>query len=196
MFLKFFVSLAKQKEDEEVIYDIVEQVQHTMRRYLIGILVEMFVVVLTCSLAFWALGIKYPLLLGLITGLFNIIPYAGIFTALLINIFITFAIGAVSKVFLVIIAVVIMHLIDSNILLPFIVGGQVRINALITILGLAIGGMIWGIPGMFLFIPITGIIKLVCERVEGMEAWALLIGVEEKEKKPALQITKDEVKGE
>jgi predicted PurR-regulated permease PerM len=62
-------------------------------------------------------------------------------------------------------------------------------NPFITIIAVIVGEFLWGIPGMFLFIPVTGIIKLVCERVEGMEAWALLIGVDEKETLPVRKIT-------
>ena len=81
----------------------------------------------------------------------------------------------------------IVHLLDSNILFPRIVGGRVKMNPFITIVAVIVGEFLWGIPGMFLFIPITGIIKLICERVEGLEAWSILIGVDEttpKQKKP------------
>jgi len=89
----------------------------------------------------------------------------------------------------------IVHLLDSNILFPRIVGGRVKMNPFITIVAVIVGEFVWGVPGMFLFIPITGIIKLICERVDGMEAWGLLIGVEEKEKKPGLKIEPDDLKG-
>ncbi|WP_345949238.1 AI-2E family transporter [Mucilaginibacter sp. PAMB04274] len=71
------------------------------------------------------MGIKYAFLVGLITGLFNIIPYIGVLTALILSAVITFATAAVtSKVILVIITLVIVHLIDSNVLLPVIVGSS------------------------------------------------------------------------
>ena len=84
----------------------------------------------------------------------------------------------------------VIHLLDSNILMPRIVGARVKMNPFITIVAVIVGEYIWGIPGMFLFIPIAGIIKLICDRVEGMEAWGMLIGVEEVEKKPKHKITK------
>ena len=113
-----------------------------------GIFLEMGTVAVVCCSVFLLLGIKYAILLGLITALFNIIPYIGIFTALFLNILITFATtAAATKVLLVVITVVSMHLIDSNILLPLIVGSKVRINAFITLLGVVIGEMIWGILG-------------------------------------------------
>src|SRR5665811_2519216 len=131
-------------------------------------------VAVVCCSVFMLLGIKYAILLGLITALFNIIPYIGIFTALLLNVVITFATtAAATKVLLVVITVVSMHLIDSNILLPLIVGSKVRINAFITLLGVVLGEMIWGISGMFLSIPVIAIIKIIFDRVESLQPWGL-----------------------
>ena len=141
----------------------------------------MVIVSTVVCIVFWALDVKYAILLGLITGLFNIIPYLGIFTALLLSTLITFATAAVAgKVVLVIITLVITHLIDSNILLPVIVGSKVKINPLITVLGVVTGEMIWGISGMFLSIPVIAVMKIVFDRVESLKPWGLLLGEEEK----------------
>jgi putative permease len=71
-----------------------------------------------------------------------------------------------------------MHLVDSNILLPLIVGSKVRINAFITLLGVVFGEMIWGIPGMFLSIPVIAIAKIIFDRIEGLQPWGHLLGDE------------------
>jgi predicted PurR-regulated permease PerM len=123
-------------------------------------------------------------LLGLIAGIFNLIPYIGIFTSLVLSTFVTFATGAVAtKILLVVIVYVVVHLIDSNILLPLIVGSKVRINALVTVIGVILGEMIWGISGMFLSIPVIAISKIIFDRVESLKPWGLLLG-EEEENKP------------
>ena len=72
-----------------------------------------------------------------------------------------------------------MHLIDSNILLPVIVGSKVRINAFITLIGVVVGEMIWGISGMFLSIPVIAITKIIFDRIESLKAWGMLMGHEE-----------------
>jgi putative permease len=177
---KFLVSVFLE-ENEIVVLDIIEQVQFIIRKYIVGLLTEMAIVATVVSLVFWALGINYAILLGLITGLFNIIPYIGIFTALVISTLITFATATVvSKVVLVVITLVCMHLVDSNILLPLIVGSKVRINALITVIGVIIGEMIWGISGMFLSIPVIAVLKIIFDRVEGLQSWGIILGDEEK----------------
>src|SRR6185312_11766433 len=148
LIMTFLVSVFLE-ENSLVVHDIVENVQNILRKYIFGLFIEMVIVSTVVCIVFWALDVKYAILLGLITGLFNIIPYLGIFTALLLSTLITFATAAVAgKVVLVIVTLVITHLIDSNILLPVIVGSKVKINPLITVLGVVIGEMIWGISGM------------------------------------------------
>ena len=164
-----------------MVHDIVEKVQQILRKYIIGLFIEMCVVSVVVFIAFWALGIKYAALLAIITGLFNIIPYIGIFSAMLISFLITFATAATTgKLFLVVITLVITHLVDSNILLPGIVGSKVKINPLITVLGVVLGEMIWGISGMFLSIPVIAVLKIIFDRVESMKPWGVLLGEEEK----------------
>jgi predicted PurR-regulated permease PerM len=179
LIMKFLITVFLD-ENAKVVHDIIEQVQYIIRKYIIGLIIEMAIVSLVVCLAFWALGIKYAILLGLITGVFNIVPYIGIFSALVISTLITFATAAmISKVILVIVTLIVVHLIDSNILLPVIVGSKVRINALITVLGVIIGEMIWGIPGMFLSIPVIAVLKIIFDRVEGFTAWGIILGDEE-----------------
>jgi predicted PurR-regulated permease PerM len=187
LLLKFLVDVFREKNSDAV-YDIVARVQLIIRKYVVGIFLEMATVAVVCCSVFLLLGIKYAILLGLITALFNIIPYIGIFTALFLNILITFATtAAATKVLLVVITVVSMHLIDSNILLPVIVGSKVRINAFITLLGVVVGEMIWGIPGMFLSIPVIAIAKIIFDRIENLQPWGHLLG-DEKVKTKSLKL--------
>ncbi|MGH2563273.1 MAG: AI-2E family transporter, partial [Ginsengibacter sp.] len=173
--VKFLIDVFEEK-NSSIVYDIVERIQFIIRKYLVGLLLEMSTVAIVCCTVFMLLGIKYAILLGLITALFNIVPYIGIFTALVLNIIITFATTALaSKVLLVIITVVSMHLIDSNVLLPLIVGSKVRINAFVTLLGVVIGEMIWGISGMFLSIPVIAITKIIFDRIESLQPWGHLM---------------------
>ncbi|MET3113573.1 putative PurR-regulated permease PerM [Pedobacter sp. CG_S7] len=111
--------------------------------------------------------------------------------------FVAFATATlISKVFLVVATLVITHLIDSNILLPVIVGSKVKINALITVLGVIIGEMIWGISGMFLSIPIIAILKIIFDRVEGFQSWGIILGDEEyKQNTLATRLTSREKTG-
>jgi len=136
----------------------------------------MLIVALVACTVFYFLHIKYFALLGIITGLFNIIPYIGIFTALLLSTLITFATGAISKAFIVALCVLAIHAIDSNFLLLLVVGSKVRLNALITFLGIVIGEMLWGLSGMFLSIPTIAILKIIFDRIDSLKPWGFLFG--------------------
>ena len=179
LILKFLIAVFKE-ENSVTVYDITEQIQYIVRKYILGLLLEVLVVSGVCCIAFLILGIKYAVLLGIITGIFNLIPYIGIFTSLALGTFITFATGATTtKIILVAGVYVVVHLIDSNVLLPLIVGSKVRINALITVLGVIAGEMMWGISGMFLSIPVIAIAKIVFDRVDSLKPWGMLLGDEE-----------------
>lgn len=190
LIMKFLVGVFRE-ENSVIVYEIVAQIQFIIRKYIVGLLLEMSIVAGVICLAFWLLGIKYAFLLGIITGLFNIIPYIGIFTALLLSALITFATGAAAtKLLFVVITVVGMHLIDSNVLLPLIVGSKVRINALITLIAVIVGEMMWGISGMFLAIPVVAITKIIFDRIESLKPWGILLGDEKDEKKPGQLLRK------
>ena len=71
---------------------------------------------------------------------------------------------------------VVVQFLDNNILMPRIVGSKVKINALISIIVVIIGGALWGIPGMFLSIPLTAVIKLIFDNIESLKPWGYLLG--------------------
>jgi len=168
------------EENKKTVHDIIEKVQFIIRKYIIGLLIEMAIVATVVSVTFMFLGVKYAILLGLITGLFNIIPYIGIFSALIISSAVTLATAQnQSTVIYVMITLVVTHLLDSNVLLPLVVGSKVRINALVTVLGVIIGEMVWGIPGMFLSIPVIAVLKIIFDRVDSLKAWGIILGDEE-----------------
>jgi len=179
LILKFLESVFLE-ENKKNVHDIVEQVQFIIRKYIIGILIEMAIVATGVSVVLSILGVKYAILLGLITGVFNIIPYVGIFSAMIISATITLGTSADGHlVIYVLITFLVTHLVDSNVLLPMVVGSKVRINALATVLGVVVGEMFWGIPGMFLSIPVIAVLKIIFDRIESLKAWGIILGDEE-----------------
>lgn len=194
LLLRFLVSVFDEQHSV-VVYDIVSQIQYIVKKYIVGLFLQMLLVTgLSCT-AFWIIGVKYGFLLGLITGILNLIPYIGILTALLLASLITFATATTTKVLFVLIAVIAIHLVDSNYIMPKIVGSKVKINTLVALIGLVLGEMIWGITGMFLSIPIIAIFKVIFDRVEGLNPWGILLGEDDSkpESKPAVkEIIEDE----
>ena len=167
------------EKNKTIIYDISEHIKNIIRKYITGLFFEMAILVAVACLVFWILGIKYVFLLGLIVGVFNLIPYVGIYTALIISMAITFATVDASHALYVAIAIIGIHLVDSNLLMPKIVGSKVKINPLMVILGVVAGELLWGIPGMFLSIPYLAIAKVIFERIKNLQSLGILLGDEE-----------------
>jgi predicted PurR-regulated permease PerM len=88
---------------------------------------------------------------------------------------VTYTNNTPSAVLGVAIVMIALHLIDSNFLLPKVVGSKVKINALATILGVVVGSLLWGIPGMFLALPILAMLKIIFDSVESLEPWGYLL---------------------
>ncbi|MER3464086.1 MAG: AI-2E family transporter [Chitinophagaceae bacterium] len=175
-----FITVAFEQKAAPIIADIIIQVKHIIRSYVVGLFFEMLIVSAVAITVFLMLGIKYAFLLGLIVGVFNVVPYVGIFTALVISALVTIATSIPIHAVYVAITVVIIHLVDSNFLMPKIVGSHVQINPLIVVLGVVVGELLWGISGMFLAIPYLAITKVVFDRIEGLQPWGILLGDEEK----------------
>ncbi|HEY5327170.1 MAG TPA: AI-2E family transporter [Mucilaginibacter sp.] len=181
------------EEYSAIVHDVVENIQSILRQYILGLVLEMVVVASLACTAFWIIGAKYAVLLGIIVGLFNLIPYLGIFTALFLSTVITFATGSVKETALVAGSVLSIHIIDSNFLLPTIVGSKVKLNALITFLGIITGEMIWGLSGMFLSIPVMAILKIIFDRVGSLKPWGYLLGGGDEDKKSVVKKMKPAV---
>ncbi|OJW78619.1 MAG: hypothetical protein BGO69_01135 [Bacteroidetes bacterium 46-16] len=181
LLLRFVLHSFSPKYRDQV-NDAVNETRGMINSYVLGLLTEMVVVsILNCTVLS-ILGIPYAILLGVVAAVLNIIPYLGIYTGMAIGMLVTFTNSSAAQALELAISFLCIHFVDANILMPRIVGSRVKMNPLITIITVLVGHLIWGISGMFLFIPIMGIIKIVSERVESLKAWAILIGVEEKEK--------------
>lgn len=171
----FLVAVFKEEHADKV-SDIVGQIQYIIKKYILGLFIQMLIVTGLMMLTLTILGVKYAVLLGLVTGIFNIIPYLGIFSALLISVVITFATAGITKVILVLVAFIAVHALDGNILMPLVVGSKVKINALFAFVGIIIGEMMWGISGMFLCIPYLAMLKIIFDRIDELKPWGLLLG--------------------
>jgi putative permease len=164
----------------------VTHIQYIIRKYIAGLALQMIIVSALTCIALEIIGVKYAFLLGLLTGILNVIPYIGIFISLLLSVLITFATADATHVLFVVIAIVAIHLVDGNYIMPKIVGSKVKLNTLVSVLGLVIGEMIWGITGMFLAIPVIAIIKVVFDRVEGLKPWGMVLGEYETAEAPTV----------
>lgn len=176
LFLKFLSKLFK-AEHQHRVKDVLTQVKLSVQSYLVGIMIEVVIVSTLTSIGLSIVGVKYPILLGVITGVLNLIPYIGILIAGTLSIVATLTSSADISVILGVIGVnIVVQLLDNNVLIPMVVSSKVKINAFVSIVAIIIGGAIGGVAGMFLAIPLTAILKVIFDRVESLEPWGYLMG--------------------
>jgi predicted PurR-regulated permease PerM len=175
-FMKFLSKLCP-KIYHERLQDILMQVKVAVKSYIMGLILEMIAVSVLTSLGFMIIGVEYAVLLGIITGVLNLIPYIGILVAGVLSIIASLT-GSpdLSIVVGVIVVNIIVQLVDNNVLVPMIVNSKVEINAFVSIIGIIIGGALSGVSGMFLAIPVIAVIKVICDRVGHLNAWGYLLG--------------------
>ena len=175
---QFTISIFQEQHFEKVNEGIME-IQKIIKEYISGLFIQIIIVTIFTSVLLSVLGVKYAILLGVLTGLMNVIPYVGIIFSAAIACLISFATGG-NHTLLVLLGYLVIHAIDGNVILPLVVGSKVKINALFTFIGLLIGEELWGISGMFLSIPFLAILKIIFERVEGLKPWGKVLGEESK----------------
>mgnify|MGYP000040077122 FL=1 len=130
-------------------------------KFLSSQLLDAIVVGILTSIAMSLLGVKYAVLLGIMIGLFNMIPYFGAIIAIIVATLITFITGGFSQAVWMVIITTILQQIDANIINPKIVGESLKISPLLVIFAVTVGGAYFGVLGMFLGVPIIAVIKVL-----------------------------------
>lgn len=171
------MSMFFSKENRPRAIGMFKSVQDVGKQYLFGMIIIMSILGVANSLGLWLIGIDNPILFGFLAATLAIVPYVG--TAVGAGIPILYAFVAYDSLwmpFSVLILFWAIQVIESNFLSPKIVGGSLKLNALTAILSIIIGASVWGVAGMILFLPLSAMLKSVCEEYEELKPVALLIG--------------------
>lgn len=175
--IKTFLITIFQDYSNASVTDILTESTTISQQYLLGLSIETVIVFTLNSIGFLIIGIKYTFFLALLAALLNLIPYVGILVANVLCMAITLVSSdKLSHVLWVGIVLAIVQLWDNNFGMTFIVGNKVRINGLVTILGVLTGGALCGIPGMFLAIPGLAVLKVIFDKVPQLQPWGALLG--------------------
>jgi predicted PurR-regulated permease PerM len=131
------------------------------------------------TIALMILGVQYAVLLGVLGAILNALPFiGGVLAALLPMVVATITKEGMHTQVWIAISYIVIQFIDNHFLIPYIVSSKVKINALISILAVLLGGAVWGLSGMFLAIPFIGILKIIFDRIPEMQPWGRLLGSE------------------
>lgn len=129
------------------------------------------------SLGLLLLGIPHAFLFGFIASVLTFIPYIGIMVGALLPITIAwishdsiwYPIGVVSVFTFV-------QYLEANVIFPFAVSSRLKVNTMVVLLSIFIGGLLWGVSGMILFVPFVGIVKLIADSRTDWQTVSLALG--------------------
>jgi predicted PurR-regulated permease PerM len=173
--LEFVHKIFGTKNDDKV-SEILSETKATIQRYIAGLFGEFVIISILNSIGLLALGIEYAILLGVIGAMLNVIPIIGGIICVALFVIIALLTKAPIYVLYVVALYTLIQFIDDHYIFPKIVGSKVKLNLLISIVAVILGDALWGIPGMFLAIPLVAIVKLILDRIESMESLGYLMG--------------------
>jgi predicted PurR-regulated permease PerM len=148
-----------------------------VRAFVVGNFVLGLLMAVASTVAFWALRLPYPLLVGPISGFLSMVPYIGLPLALVPPLMAMLTVYSTLAPYILVFTVTAMlHLVAANLLYPKIVGPRVHLNPVVVTVALMFWSVLWGVPGLMLAIPLTAGIKAVCDNVGGLEPVGRLLG--------------------
>ena len=174
-----FVFLWFNRDDHPQVESTLRESEVMVKSYLIGLLIQVTYMTVLLGGILLIIGIKHAMLIAIIFAILNLIPYIGALIGNLIGVLLTLTSSPeLWHVFAVLIAITAVQLLDNNILMPRIVGSKIKINALVSIIGVIIGGTLAGVSGMFLSLPLIAILKIIFDHTSEFRHWGLLLGDE------------------
>jgi len=175
--IKKFILKLTPDQDENKASVIVHESGSIAQKYLSGLGAMIGVLWVMYGIGFSVVGVESALFFAVLCGILEIIPFIGNLTGTSVTVLAVVAQGGDSKMIIGVLAVyVVVQLVQTYVLEPLIVGEQVNINPLFTIMAIVFGEFIWGVAGMILAIPILGIVKIICDRVPALQPYGFIIG--------------------
>jgi len=182
-FKKFILMLvpAGQKAETQT---IIQKSSQVVQKYLSGLATMTLLLWIMYGIGFSIVGVKNALFFAVLCGLLEIVPFVGNITGTALTLLASVAQGGDSQLIIgILVTYALVQFIQTYILEPLVVGAEVNINPVFSILSLVAAEMIWGIGGMVLAIPLLGIVKIICDHVEPLKPYGFLMGSEPKKKK-------------
>lgn len=178
--LAVFITKVFRRQDNDFLLEKLTSIRKIVHAYIAGAGKVMLILAVVNTGVLFALGIEHAIFFGVLAGMLNIIPYLGPTLGAILPF--TFALITKDNMFYpfaVVVAFTFIQLLEGSFLTPKITGSNVNLNALVTFIGLLIGGAIWGIVGMILIIPTIAIMKQLFELSPETKPYAYLFGEED-----------------
>ncbi|RYY22793.1 MAG: AI-2E family transporter [Sphingobacteriaceae bacterium] len=193
-FKKFILKLVK-PEDKQKTLTIIDESTEVVQKYISGLAKMIVCLWVMYAIGFSLVGVQNAIFFAILCGTLEIIPFVGNITGTTITVLMALAQGGGGSMVIGVLAVYgSVQFIQSYLLQPLVVGKDVDINPLFTIMVIILGEAIWGVGGMVLSIPLLGMVKIVFDHVEPLKPYGFLIGGEAEGKQDDTSFM-DKIKG-
>lgn len=167
------------EDDQDTGRKLAYQLRQVASEYFVGRLILIVILSVFYAIGFLIFGLQYAIPVAIFAAVMSIIPYIGNIIGGVIALAIALATGGGLIVLLGVFGTMaVAQVVENNILEPWVVGSQVSLNPLFTILILIGFSILWGVAGTILAIPIGGILKVVFDRTPSMQPIGFVMGVD------------------
>ncbi|MBC8051741.1 MAG: AI-2E family transporter [Sphingobacteriaceae bacterium] len=184
--LRTFIMKLTPSSEHDRANKVINDSTQVAHKYLTGMFMMIVLLWFLYGIGFLIAGVPNAIFFAVLCGILEIVPFVGNLTGSGITFIMALSQGGSSVAIGVVITYAFVQFLQTYIIEPLVVGGEVNINPLFTILVLILGEELWGIPGMILAIPLLGITKIVFDNVEALKPYGFLIGEEKKKKHDGL----------
>lgn len=177
MYQTFFHKIFEKRSNDASLDEMLDNVQDVTQNYLVGLLTVIGILAVLNTTGLLLIGLEHAVFFGVFASLLAVIPYIGIIIGALPPLLFAFLLGDSLLTPILVIAVFgTVQFLEGNFITPRIVGSKVAINPFMAMLALIIGGEIWGISGMILFVPLIGILRVIFAEIDELKPYGYLLG--------------------
>ena len=179
-FLEFFYKVFY-RADRTDIDETLENLNLVIKGYVFGQFLDIIIIGFINTITLYLLGIGYPIVLGFSVAVLCIIPYLGMIVASIVALLVALLTTTTTwQPFTALAALWVIHIIDSNVVAPYVIGSRINLNPLVAILVLILFGEMWGVAGLFLAFPLAAILKVIFDKIPGLKPYGFLLGEPQK----------------
>jgi predicted PurR-regulated permease PerM len=163
--------------NNDAIDSVIDSIQSVTQNYIVGMISVITILGILNAIGLWIVGIDHVLFFAAFAAILAVIPYIGIILGSLPAILfaLLFTDSLLNPIGVVAVFATVQFL-EGNFITPNVIGSQVSINPFMALIALVIGGQLWGISGMILFVPLLGILKCVFDQVESLKPYGYVLG--------------------
>lgn len=141
-----------------------QEIQHVLSRYIRGQILMSGIIATLTFLGMWAMGVPYPMVIGLLAAITEWIPIVGPIVGAVPAILLS-ATVSLSLPLKVIIFYIVIQQIDSHLIMPQVMGAVISLHPVVIVIALLIGGTLFGVAGMILTVPVTAVLQILCKHL-------------------------------